>query len=905
MALPTLPQDPQLLSEVLRAASVGAWAINVTQGAVEWATDVGAYTGFDESAGSIEEILERIHPDDRDGLVESITTPLDDGEVYEHRYRVVNPDESICHIFSRGTAQVRLNGDLVITGVSQDITALVETGQALARSEARAHFLIEASSDLVGRHDALGRFTTVSPQAEAVVGRAQSELVGQPLATWVHADDLGRVEAALAGAPFKAGTTVTTVVRCLPCESDDGDRWLETRWRRLPSMEGAWVSTTRDVTEQKRTAALAQRNQERLRRLTLITAQAEAGADHLIARTLDLLASAFEARAALLAVEMDDLLYVDAAHGPHAPSPGRVLAQTSDWPRPTLPSKVWYTPNTQAKQHPAAEFGTPTAIDLGLRVEGEYRGCVSLWLNGPVDLTEADQHFLYLVALWLSGLLERGDVQERLSASSEMLHSLLDSSLDAVMVFESVRDEAGAVVDFEWLIANEQNEVFIGLATDDLIGKRLLEVLPGNRTEGLFDAYVQVVETGEPFQKLLHYAHDDLDLWIQLAAVQLGDGFSVTFRDVSEQQQVAERIRQSEERYRLLAQNSSDFIALHDTDGRYLYVSDASRVVTGWAPEQLIGESPFDYLHPDDRENAAQVLGAIVQGESTKTELRFRRPDGSYVWVESVAQLQESEDGEVRLQSAARDVTERIMAERESDRLYKTINDRNKELQDFAYVASHDLQEPLRKIQAFSDLLVQEEAANLSDDGRHFLDRVSTSAARMSDLINDLLAYSRVATQARPFVTVDLSEILDKVLADLDYTLDEAHAQITRSPLPTLEAEPMQMRQLLHNLIGNAAKFRRKDEPLRLHISAEQADGTVELLVRDNGIGFDTKYVDRIFSPFQRLHGRDAYAGTGMGLAICRRIAQRHGGDIDAQSVPGEGTTFSVTLSLTPTSQSE
>ncbi len=252
------------------------------------------------------------------------------------------------------------------------------------------------------------------------------------------------------------------------------------------------------------------------------------------------------------------------------------------------------------------------------------------------------------------------------------------------------------------------------------------------------------------------------------------------------------------------------------------------------------------------------------------------------------------------LQTSSRDVTERIGAEAERARLYKELSNRNKELQDFAYVASHDLQEPLRKIQAFSDLLVQEESASLSDDGRHFLDRVSNAAGRMSDLINDLLSYSRIATQARPFVTVDLSQTLDEVLADLDYTLDKAGAQVTRDALPTLQAEPMQMRQLLHNLLGNAAKFRREDEPLRLHVGAEQKDGELVLSVRDNGIGFDTKYVDRIFSPFQRLHGRDTYAGTGMGLAICRRIAQRHGGDIDAESTPGEGTTFSVTLSLTP-----
>ncbi len=620
MALPTLPPDSQLLSDVLRTASVGAWAVNVTQGVVEWATDVDAYSGFNESATSIEEILARVHPDDRESLIGSIAAPLEDGERYEHRYRIVNPDESIGHILSRGTAAIRPNGDLVITGVSQDITALVETGQALARSEARAHFLIEASSDLVGRHDAQGRFTTVSSQADSVIGRAQSELIGQPLDAWIHGDDVAGARTILADAPFKAGTTVTTVVRCLPCEPDEGDRWLETRWRRQPSLEGSWVSTTRDVTEQKRAAALAQRNQERLRRLTLITAQAEAGADRQIAHTLDLLVGAFDARAAVLAVEIDELLYVEVAAGPHAPNSGRVLAQTSDWPRPALPSKVWYTPDTKAQRHPAAEFATPTAIDLGLRVEGEYRGCVSLWLGGPVELTEADQHFLYLVALWLSGLLERGDVQKRLSASSDLLHGLLSSSLDGIMVFESVRDGDGIIVDFEWLVANQQNEILIDLSPADLVGKRLLEVLPGNREAGLFDAYVRVTDTGEPYQTVLHYAHDGIDFWVQIAAVQLGDGFFVTFRDVSEEQRTAERVRESEERYRLIAENSSDFVALHDASGRYRYVSPSARVVVGYEPSQTGGSRPVR-LRPPRR------LGGDPRAAAQRVERRGRRHD--------------------------------------------------------------------------------------------------------------------------------------------------------------------------------------------------------------------------------------------------------------------------------------
>ncbi len=452
-------------------------------------------------------------------MIESISQPFDEGEMYEYRYRIVNPNGSIGHILSRGKVSIRPDGDVVITGVSQDITALTETGQALARSEARAHFMMEASTDLVGRHDADGRFASVSTQAEAILGRAPSELIYQPLDSWIHTDDLAMVREALAGAPFKGGATVTTVARCLPKATDTGssDCWIETRWRRLPSLDGAWVSTTRDVTDQRRATATAERNQQRLRRLTLITSQAEAETDELVDQTLTLIADTLSARAAILATEADGLFFVDASHGPGAPLPGHVLSEAAAWPRPKQTTKVWYTPDASAQQHPAAEFGASATIDLALRVDGAYRGCVSIWLDAPVDLSESDQHFLYLAAVWLGGLLERSDAQERLRTSSNLLQSLLDTSLDGIMVFESIRDAEGTIVDFEWLIANQQNEILLDLSPEDLVGKRMLETLPGNREAGLFDAYIQVVETGKPFQTVLRYAHDELDFWVQNA----------------------------------------------------------------------------------------------------------------------------------------------------------------------------------------------------------------------------------------------------------------------------------------------------------------------------------------------------------------------------------------------------
>jgi light-regulated signal transduction histidine kinase (bacteriophytochrome) len=245
----------------------------------------------------------------------------------------------------------------------------------------------------------------------------------------------------------------------------------------------------------------------------------------------------------------------------------------------------------------------------------------------------------------------------------------------------------------------------------------------------------------------------------------------------------------------------------------------------------------------------------------------------------------------------ARDIRGRKRADEDLRAFTVKLQQSNRELEDFAYVASHDLQEPLRKIQAFGDRLKARYAEVLTGEGIDYLNRMQSAAGRMQSLINDLLLFSRITTKAQPFAPVDLGAIAREVIHDLEERIHQSGGEVVVGELPTVDADALQMRQLLQNLAGNGLKFHKPDVPPRVEISG-QANGNAQIVVSDNGIGFDEKYAERIFTMFERLHGRAAYEGTGIGLAICRKIAQRHGGDIRAYSSPGEGARFVVTLPI-------
>lgn len=367
-----------------------------------------------------------------------------------------------------------------------------------------------------------------------------------------------------------------------------------------------------------------------------------------------------------------------------------------------------------------------------------------------------------------------------------------------------------------------------------------------------------------------------------------------------------QELQKLQRRYESILNSAGEGIYGLDLQGRTTFVNPAAARITGWKVEELVGKSENEIFHRSGL--AGSTPECKANGEPDDHQLFFRK-DGTSFPAEYIRTPIREKDKEVGAVVIFKDITERKRAEENLNRKAAELARSNAELEQFAYVASHDLQEPLRKIQAFGDRLKTKcDAVNLQD-GRDYLERMQSAAARMQTLINDLLTFSRVISASQPFVPVDLNSVTKGVLSDLEVRIEQKKAAVQVGDLPTIEADPLQMRQLLQNLIGNALKFQAVESQPLVKISgkilkspfagtpeedpyAEQC----ELTIQDNGIGFDEKYLDKIFAVFQRLHGRNEFEGTGVGLAVCRRITDRHGGTIAARSKPGEGATFSVLL---------
>ncbi len=380
-----------------------------------------------------------------------------------------------------------------------------------------------------------------------------------------------------------------------------------------------------------------------------------------------------------------------------------------------------------------------------------------------------------------------------------------------------------------------------------------------------------------------------------------------------------EEMQKRQRQYELILNSAGEGICGINPGGIIIYANPTAARLMGLEVKTMVGRKEVEVFGDLVRDDVTTALSLAV---GTPMDVVLKRTDGANFNAEFMRSPIHENGGLVGRVVLFKDITERKQSAEALEIKAAELSRSNAELEQFAFVASHDLQEPLRKIRAFGDRLKTKCEAALPEEGADYLGRMQNAAARMQTLINDLLTFSRVISRTEPFALVDLAQITREVLGDLEVRIEKSGAEIVVGELPKIEADALQLRQLLQNLIGNALKFQTPNAKPKVEISGRivtRREGNVpahreldkpapslapdeqpffQLTIRDNGIGFDEKYLDRIFAVFQRLHGRQEYEGTGIGLAVCRRIVDRHKGAITARSKPGEGATFYVALPL-------
>ncbi|MBD2149826.1 PAS domain S-box protein [Pseudanabaena sp. FACHB-1277] len=452
---------------------------------------------------------------------------------------------------------------------------------------------------------------------------------------------------------------------------------------------------------------------------------------------------------------------------------------------------------------------------------------------------------------------------------------------------------------------------------EELIGQNHRLLSSGHHPRSFFVEMWRTIASGQTWRaEIKNRAKDGTFYWVDTTIVPFLNEDGKPYQYLAIRKDITARKAADIELQKLsvIASKTDNVAIVTNAHGEIEWVNDSFHKLTGYTLAEVIGKKPGDFLQGEktSQETVNSIREALAKHEPFSGEILNYSKDGKAYWLSLNINPVFDDDGElIQFIALESEITTRkeieIKLRKEVEGAMKKLNVMNerlevsnRELLDFAYVSSHDLQEPLRKIQAFGDRLKSTCQDSLNEKGLDYLERMLNAASRAQILINDLLDFSRVTTKAQPFQPINLSEVLEGVLSDLEVRIEKSGVILEVDPLPVVEADALQMRQILQNLIGNALKFIREGVTpmvqVRSRVYMENEQEWCEIRVIDNGIGFEQQYAERIFQIFQRLHGRKTFEGTGIGLAICRKIAERHNGTLIAQGELDQGATFIFTL---------
>ncbi len=513
------------------------------------------------------------------------------------------------------------------------------------------------------------------------------------------------------------------------------------------------------------------------------------------------------------------------------------------------------------------------------------------WVDSTiVGVVGADGKLRQYVAIRVD-ITERKRAEEVLRESEQRYRQLFSEMVVGFALLEAVCDETGQPYDFRYLEVNPAFSVHSGLPRDGVMGKTIREVLPSIEPIWI-ETYGKVATTGESIHSE-NYAQP-LERWLELTAFRTHQGHvAVTFADITERKR-AEEVR---ERLAAVVESSDDAIIGKTMDGTITSWNHGAEKVFGYSSSEAVGK-PMQLLVPPERaDEEPDILARVERGESVEHFETVRvRKDGKGIDVSvTISPIRDSSGAIIGVSKVARDISERKRAEQRLADKVEELARSNRELEQFAYAASHDLQEPLRMVASYTQLLAERYRGKLDENADKFLGYAREGALRMQVLIRDLLAFSRVVQAGVPRKNVDCDVALEEALQSLTAAIEESGVVVTYATLPHVWADQTQIEQVFQNLIGNAIKFH-DGAPPKCAVSVEKSGRNWLFSVSDNGIGIAPEYAKNIFVVFQRLHARTEYPGNGIGLAICKKIIEHYGGTIWVESQVGQGSTFKFTL---------
>jgi PAS domain S-box-containing protein len=501
------------------------------------------------------------------------------------------------------------------------------------------------------------------------------------------------------------------------------------------------------------------------------------------------------------------------------------------------------------------------------------------------------------------------------SRLSSQLELILDSSLNAIFAAIAIRDAQGKIMDFKITHINKAFTRLVGYSPAEAIGKCYLSLFPSTLYNGMFQINCEVVETGKSQHTETYYKDPRITGWYDVFISKMGeDELLVTFIDITEQKTGFLKLQEQKNLMDNILRHSANGISVtrvirneknEVVDGRTLVANEAAAQIVG-IPKGAYVSKTIRQIEPNilQSEFYKLCLKTLETGEPTITRYLT---EFSKRWLEvTISKLDDD-----HLIAIFTDVTQIQEAELKQQQLIEELKRSNEHLEEFTWAASHDLKEPIRKVQILTDILRETTKDHIGEEGKKVLGKIENAAKRMMLLVNDLLAYSRIGGADKHADEVDLNDKLILIITDLEVMIREKNAAIVLHPLPTVKGFRMQLQQLFQNLIINSLKYSKPNVPPVIEIYSTEVTGLTsglsvapqyadkayyKITIKDNGIGFPEENANMIFAMFQRLHTCEEYSGSGIGLSIAKRVVENHGGYIRAESKPGEGAMFHILL---------